>query len=455
MVITVRPASVLTIISGRKAFILILNLQRESTCCTQTGGGFHSGWRGGGLKAEGSTTHSTGNRNYTSALILVENVLRNLACMYICGGSCLFSFGSLVFSHRFDFGAVVAGVAGSLEKYGGKLLIVPHSWTGAQRNGSNDAAEEAQNLFVVFWDLWQRSEVTHSPISSSSSSASLLIIVGLDTEERMFGLLWTVPHRSSWTVWVLFLRVEWSPGRRGLLIVLPPPLSPYLTWLDQCPGWDEALVQGKARDVLVVLSAVKDPTDYHVFNPDQQIVPSATITWAPNADDVKQESGFHDGRRGTPWSLESLPRHRVTSPRIRPKKTQFHIKTTASSQPWGRHWEASAWLRPSVLRLTQSSADRCLAQSWTESFSWEKCPVPMLRDWLSRQKLILSILHVNLCPFASGGKKKTKTVPFRKFIIKAWRSMIMAFVLVFVIFAKATVVEFAQIYLYTRAVSGV
>lgn len=33
--------------------------------------------------------------------------------------------------------------------------------------------------------------------------------------------------------------------------------------------------------------------------------------------------------------------------------------------------------------------------------------------------------------------------------------MIMAFVLVFVIFAKATVVEFAQIYLYTRAVSGV
>lgn len=56
--------------------------------------------------------------------------------------------------------------------------------------------------------------------------------------------------------------------------------------------------------------------------------------------------------------------------------------------------------------------------------------------------------------FGSGGKKN-KTVSFRKFIIKAWRSMIMAFVLVFVIFAKATVVEFAQIYLYTRAVSGV
>lgn len=33
--------------------------------------------------------------------------------------------------------------------------------------------------------------------------------------------------------------------------------------------------------------------------------------------------------------------------------------------------------------------------------------------------------------------------------------MIMAFVLVFVIFAQATVVEFPQIYLYTRAVSGV
>lgn len=33
--------------------------------------------------------------------------------------------------------------------------------------------------------------------------------------------------------------------------------------------------------------------------------------------------------------------------------------------------------------------------------------------------------------------------------------MIMAFVLVFVIFAQAKVVEFPQIYLYTRAVSGV
>lgn len=52
-------------------------------------------------------------------------------------------------------------------------------------------------------------------------------------------------------------------------------------------------------------------------------------------------------------------------------------------------------------------------------------------------------------------KQKNKTVSFRKFIIKAWRSMIMAFVLVFVIFAQAKVVEFPQIYLYTRAVSGV
>lgn len=33
--------------------------------------------------------------------------------------------------------------------------------------------------------------------------------------------------------------------------------------------------------------------------------------------------------------------------------------------------------------------------------------------------------------------------------------MIMAFVLVFVIFAKATVAAFPQIYLYTSAVSGV
>lgn len=70
-----------------------------------------------------------------------------------------------------------------------------------------------------------------------------------------------------------------------------------------------------------------------------------------------------------------------------------------------------------------------------------------------RPKQILSILHVNLFPFASDEKKKT--VSFRKFVIKALRSMIMAFVLVFVIFAKATVVEFPQIYLYTSAVSGV
>lgn len=52
-------------------------------------------------------------------------------------------------------------------------------------------------------------------------------------------------------------------------------------------------------------------------------------------------------------------------------------------------------------------------------------------------------------------EKKKKTVSLRKFVIKALRSMIMAFVLVFVIFAKATVVEFPQIYLYTSAVSGV
>lgn len=53
------------------------------------------------------------------------------------------------------------------------------------------------------------------------------------------------------------------------------------------------------------------------------------------------------------------------------------------------------------------------------------------------------------------GRGGDKTVSFRKFIIKAWRSMIMAFVLVFVIFPKATVVEFPQIYLDPRAVSGV
>lgn len=52
-------------------------------------------------------------------------------------------------------------------------------------------------------------------------------------------------------------------------------------------------------------------------------------------------------------------------------------------------------------------------------------------------------------------EKGKKTVSLRKFVIKALRSMIMAFVLVFVIFAKATVVEFPQIYLYTSAVSGV
>lgn len=73
-------------------------------------------------------------------------------------------------------------------------------------------------------------------------------------------------------------------------------------------------------------------------------------------------------------------------------------------------------------------------------------------------KEILSVLHVNLYPFLPqekrGGEKK-KTVSCRKFVIKASRSMIMAFALVFVIFAKATVVEFPQIYLYTSAVSGV
>lgn len=76
-------------------------------------------------------------------------------------------------------------------------------------------------------------------------------------------------------------------------------------------------------------------------------------------------------------------------------------------------------------------------------------------------KEILSVLHVNLYPFLpqekqgrrGGGEKKT--VSCRKFVIKASRSMIMAFALVFVIFAKATVVEFPQIYLYTSAVSGV
>lgn len=28
------------------------------------------------------------------------------------------------------------------------------------------------------------------------------------------------------------------------------------------------------------------------------------------------------------------------------EKAQFHIKTALSSQPWGCHWEASAWLQP-------------------------------------------------------------------------------------------------------------
>lgn len=70
-----------------------------------------------------------------------------------------------------------------------------------------------------------------------------------------------------------------------------------------------------------------------------------------------------------------------------------------------------------------------------------------------RPKQILSILHVNLYPFAL--RRKKTPVSFRKFVIKASRSMIMAFALVFVIFANATVVEFPQIYLYTSAVSGV
>lgn len=71
-----------------------------------------------------------------------------------------------------------------------------------------------------------------------------------------------------------------------------------------------------------------------------------------------------------------------------------------------------------------------------------------------KPKEILSILHVNLYPFCLKERKK-KSVSCRKFVIKASRSMIMAFAFVFVIFAKATVVEFPQIYLYTSAVSGV
>lgn len=63
-----------------------------------------------------------------------------------------------------------------------------------------------------------------------------------------------------------------------------------------------------------------------------------------------------------------------------------------------------------------------------------------------RPNQILSILHVNV--FAFFCRRKIRTVSFRKFVIKAFRSMIMAFVLVFVIFAKATVAEFPDLFVY-------
>lgn len=58
------------------------------------------------------------------------------------------------------------------------------------------------------------------------------------------------------------------------------------------------------------------------------------------------------------------------------------------------------------LRLTPSSCGS-LFTAGPDGVVWgEKCPVLMLRDWLSGPKQILSILHVNLFPFASDEKKK-------------------------------------------------
>lgn len=88
------------------------------------------------------------------------------------------------------------------------------------------------------------------------------------------------------------------------------------------------------------------------------------------------------------------------------EKSQFHIKTALSSQPWGCHWEASVWLQ--LLFKTHSVMLRIIVHCRLDEVVWgEKCPVSTLQDWLSVWKQILSILHVNLFPFAWEGKKNS------------------------------------------------
>ena len=73
------------------------------------------------------------------------------------------------------------------------------------------------------------------------------------------------------------------------------------------------------------------------------------------------------------------------------------------------------------------------------------------------QKIVFFFVVYFFSFLSGGGGRNTGSVsPSRKFVNKSLlRSMIMVFVLVFVIFAKAPVAVFPQIYLYTSAVSGV
>lgn len=104
------------------------------------------------------------------------------------------------------------------------------------------------------------------------------------------------------------------------------------------------------------------------------------------------------------------------------------------------------------LRLTQSSGGSLFTAGRMESFGEKNALSSCCKiDFRGKTNLYLFCMLI----YSLLLEMKKKPVSFRKFVIKALRSMIMAFVLVFVIFAKATVVEFPQIYLYTSAVSGV
>lgn len=108
--------------------------------------------------------------------------------------------------------------------------------------------------------------------------------------------------------------------------------------------------------------------------------------------------------------------------------------------------------------LTHPAA-HCSLQAAGGSLEEKNALSPRRKIDFGAKNEILSVLPVNLYPFLPQEKgawgREKNTVSCRKFVIKASRSMIMAFALVFVIFAKATVVGFPQIYLYTSAVSGV